>query len=733
MKNLLKKASIKQKYIMFCIMLLAIISIIEFFVAFASSANNTSTSFVPYDTNKYSFLGSSEHDGTEQDPYIIANEDEFYQFCNCVNEGNNFEGRHVKLISDIDVGYSRQLTIDYTGTYGNFAYNSTGGVEPIGNTSEHAFKGTFDGGDHYIYNFNLNTTDLYTNKFAFRFCRYDDSECYFYHGPYDKDNPYSEKETYGPYAGGLFGYIDGAKIKNVYLANTPVEVVVDNAKSKSMFEEELKLEEMTMEYVIERLVQTALRQDIAGVSGTYSGGIVGKATGDIKIENCKNYGVSVIGTRFEATGSVFHYSEFSDDEQEIFDNTFYSCAGGIVGDASKASGKIIGCLNFAKVRGDCAGGIVGRANNEIEIQECFNYSNEKDTYKVFDIDYDVLYENYCIYEYIDLVDEEGYSKYQNLDEYDGSYYSYIDWEDPCRDYGFIADISGICVGGICGYGGKSYTDCGNIAEVKNYGTQGILTDYVFFNIDADEQNKTYRVGPYYFCYETNKNEKASQCILNTLYLNVFVIGSGGIVGNSSAMLTRCYSTKISDAGAKLSFSVNYDITVLSYSNLFKNNGSNYHPLIEFTIQTANTGLGGGFFDNCCFEDSSKKIERPENKYFERAIEIDNSKYVFFSYNFNYYASDNKMLFCFEYGFEYTNGETGEAKKVIDEVWDDPYKVPFSINNAPSGLSRVYTSELKKINLGSNWARSASINDGYPHLKRFYWEDNAGLDGAGFGG
>ena len=92
MQNLLRRVNIKQKYLMFCIMLLAIISIIEFFVAFASSAYNVSSPLGTYNSSVYSFLKSGSGD-FEQDPYIIANEDEFYQFCNCVNEGNNFEDR----------------------------------------------------------------------------------------------------------------------------------------------------------------------------------------------------------------------------------------------------------------------------------------------------------------------------------------------------------------------------------------------------------------------------------------------------------------------------------------------------------------------------------------------------------------------------------------------------------------------------------------------------------------
>ena len=162
MQNLLKKASIKQKYIMFCIMLLAVISIIEFFVAFASSANNTSTSFVPYDTSKYSFLESSKHDGTEQDPYIIANEDEFYQFCNCVNEGNDFKGRFIKLATDIDIGCYRLLIMYYYNSKINFTYEGDGGGVVIGNTKEHAFKGSFDGCGHYVYNYSLNNTSFST-------------------------------------------------------------------------------------------------------------------------------------------------------------------------------------------------------------------------------------------------------------------------------------------------------------------------------------------------------------------------------------------------------------------------------------------------------------------------------------------------------------------------------------------------------------------------------------------
>ena len=68
--------------------------------------------------------------GTEDDPYLISNSEDWNQFAYYVKNGNSYSGKYVKLTADISVS------------------TSCGNVE--GSVPKNAFSGTFDGCDHTI-------------------------------------------------------------------------------------------------------------------------------------------------------------------------------------------------------------------------------------------------------------------------------------------------------------------------------------------------------------------------------------------------------------------------------------------------------------------------------------------------------------------------------------------------------------------------------------------------------
>ena len=76
---------------------------------------------------------TSDHEGTEADPFIIYNKDQLNQLASLVNNGacNGYSKKFIKLGADIE----------YDGTENNFT--------PIGN-NPNAFRGTFDGDGHTI-------------------------------------------------------------------------------------------------------------------------------------------------------------------------------------------------------------------------------------------------------------------------------------------------------------------------------------------------------------------------------------------------------------------------------------------------------------------------------------------------------------------------------------------------------------------------------------------------------
>ena len=75
-------------------------------------------------------------EGTEESPYIIANGADLAYFTAQVNGGNDYSGKYIKVISDIDL--------------------NTELVEPIGNTAKY-FRGTFDGDGHTISGLNISS------------------------------------------------------------------------------------------------------------------------------------------------------------------------------------------------------------------------------------------------------------------------------------------------------------------------------------------------------------------------------------------------------------------------------------------------------------------------------------------------------------------------------------------------------------------------------------------------
>ncbi len=79
-------------------------------------------------------------------PTTISTVAELEAFRDAVNGGDTYEGKTVTLTADLDLGSVTSWT-------------------PIGNSSR-AFKGTFDGGNHVIYNLTINTSNRYCGLFG---------------------------------------------------------------------------------------------------------------------------------------------------------------------------------------------------------------------------------------------------------------------------------------------------------------------------------------------------------------------------------------------------------------------------------------------------------------------------------------------------------------------------------------------------------------------------------------
>ena len=135
--------------------------------------------------------------GTEASPYLINTAGQLVYFRNQVDAGNSFKGQFVKLNKDIDLNGKLFDPIGFGYTYGK--------------DSTTAFMGTFNGGNHTIYN-------LYQNGWELGY-------------------------SYSTAGGGLFASIENATIKNLVMdgANIVMEcvdmgIVVGYAQGNCHFE-----------------------------------------------------------------------------------------------------------------------------------------------------------------------------------------------------------------------------------------------------------------------------------------------------------------------------------------------------------------------------------------------------------------------------------------------------------------------------------------------------------------
>ncbi len=134
--------------------------------------------------------GFASGTGTEEDPYIIETAAQLIYFRNQVDGGNTFEGKTVKLGVDIDL---KNIPFDPIG-FGYYKNEKV--VEGIDTNT--VFMGTFDGGNHTVYNLYQNGWELDPDKTNY--------------GTY----------TYSTAGGGMFASVKNATIKNIAISGAEV-------------------------------------------------------------------------------------------------------------------------------------------------------------------------------------------------------------------------------------------------------------------------------------------------------------------------------------------------------------------------------------------------------------------------------------------------------------------------------------------------------------------------------
>ncbi|MBQ9069646.1 MAG: hypothetical protein IJ131_11450, partial [Eggerthellaceae bacterium] len=132
-------------------------------------------------TNTSEHVTSSEIAVTGK-PITVSTEAELREIATNVNNGNSYEGMSITVTSDIE------LTSAWT---------------PIGDTSAHAFKGTFDGDGHTISGLSIDTTSTYQGLFG------------YVNSATIKNLVVQGAVKSGSDSAGVVGYAAGATIENV--------------------------------------------------------------------------------------------------------------------------------------------------------------------------------------------------------------------------------------------------------------------------------------------------------------------------------------------------------------------------------------------------------------------------------------------------------------------------------------------------------------------------------------
>lgn len=214
--------------------------------------------------------------GTANDPYLISNVAQLEYFRDQSNEGDAKITAYAQLVNDIDL-----------------AYASASSWIPVSKLTSNAFAGTFDGGGHCIKN-------LYSS---------------FYQGGYV----------------GLFGYVNGATIKNL-----TVEGVIESSCANQGMIAGQSVGANFYNCVAKGRINTSGSADYVGgitgwvtrnspsipvvrscasyvdivSTGTFAGGIIGKSNHSIIMEACANYG-NVTGTA--NVGGLMGYTDPQSD------------------------------------------------------------------------------------------------------------------------------------------------------------------------------------------------------------------------------------------------------------------------------------------------------------------------------------------------------------------------------------------------------------------------------------
>ena len=250
--------------------------------------------------------------------YEVASPAQLAWVAATVNGGEKFEGKTVKLTSDIDLAGHAWTPIGNGSRFGSAA---------IGNQ----FKGTFDGNGKTISNLNINMT----------------------------------KGT--DFAVGLFGVVNGGTVMNLKLRKVAVDVPTSEmaAAAVGMLTGKGTVSDVEV-----------LSGHVAAARG--NGAIVGRMIKGGTISGCKNY-ATVTGTGANVGGIVGAAYYTAEDQTMTIEacgnyGTVTGTAGAVGGIVGLSAANVSNCTNEADIKGNGAdvAGIVAEQQNAGSVTDCTN-------------------------------------------------------------------------------------------------------------------------------------------------------------------------------------------------------------------------------------------------------------------------------------------------------------------------------------------------------------------------
>ena len=250
--------------------------------------------------------------------YEVASPAQLAWVAATVNGGEKFEGKTVKLTSDIDLAGHAWTPIGNGSRFGSAA---------IGNQ----FKGTFDGNGKTISNLNINTT----------------------------------KGT--DFAVGLFGVVNGGTVKNLKLQKVAVDVPTSEMAAGAVGM-------LTGGGTVSGV--EVLSGHVAAIRG--NGAIVGRMIKGGTISGCKNY-ATVTGTGANVggiVGAAYYTAKGQTMTIKACGNygTVTGTAGAVGGIVGLSAANVSNCTNEADIKGNGAdvAGIVAEQQNAGSVTDCTN-------------------------------------------------------------------------------------------------------------------------------------------------------------------------------------------------------------------------------------------------------------------------------------------------------------------------------------------------------------------------